>query len=125
MGFMCGGFLRGWLCGGGLFGFFGEFLFDIDGVAGDVFAALAEEEPDEHEDGTTEGEETILNGVGPVGSEENDGIDDAETDGIEVATGEDDFLGEGEIASGEGILGAVVGMAEELAVEDELEDATN
>ena len=50
MGFMCGGFLRGWLCGDGFLGFFGEFLFDIDGVAGDVFTALAEEEPDENKD---------------------------------------------------------------------------
>ena len=50
VGLGSGGFLGSWLCSGGLLGFFGEFLFDVDGVAGDVFAALAEEEPDENED---------------------------------------------------------------------------
>ena len=60
IGFMCckflgvgldsGGFLGSWLCGGGFLGFFSEFLLDVDGVAGDVFAALAEEEPDENKD---------------------------------------------------------------------------
>ena len=52
VGFMCSGLLLDFL--GGFLGFFGEFLLDIDGVAGDVFAALAEEEPDKHEDRTTE-----------------------------------------------------------------------
>lgn len=44
---MCGGLLLDFLSG--FLGFFGEFLFDVDSVAGDVFAALAEEEPDEDE----------------------------------------------------------------------------
>ena len=52
---MCSGLLLGFL--GGLLGFFSEFLFDVDGVAGDVFAALAEEEPDEDENRTAEDEE--------------------------------------------------------------------
>ena len=100
-------------------------MLDIDGVAGDIFTALAEEEPDENEDGATEGEETILNGVGPVGSEENDSIDHAEADSIEIAAGEDDFLREREVALRERIFCAIVGMAEEFAIEDELERGAN
>ena len=133
VGLGSGGFLGSWLCGGGLLldflsgllGFFGEFLFDVDGVAGDVFAALAEEEPDEDENRTAEDEEAVFDRIGPVGSEEDYSINDAEADSIEVATGEDDFLGEREITSGEGIFGAIVGVAEEFTVEDKLENATN
>ena len=123
VGFMCSGFLLDFL--GGFLGFFGEFLLDIDGVAGNVFAALAEEEPDKHEDRTAEDKEAVFDRIGPVGGEEDYSINDAQTNSIEVATGENDFLSQGEIASGEGIFGAIVGVAEELAVEDELEDTAN
>ena len=120
---MCSGLLLDFL--GGLLGFFGELLLDIDGVAGDVFAALAEEEPDKHEDRTTEDKEAVFDRIGPVSGKEDYSINDAKADSIEVATGENDFLGEREITSGEGIFGAIVGVAEELAVEDELEDTAN
>ena len=66
-------------------GGFGELLFDVDGVAGDVFAALAKEEPDEDEDGAAENEEADLDRQGPTGGEENKSIDDAEADGIQVS----------------------------------------
>ena len=39
------------------FGFLSEFLLDFNSVAGDVFAALTEEEPSENANGTTEDEE--------------------------------------------------------------------
>ena len=97
---------------GGFLGGGGEFLFDVDGVAGDVFAALAEEEPDKYEDGAAEDKEAVFDRVRPAGGEENKSIHDAEADGVEVAAGEDDFFREGEIALREGIFGAVVGVAE-------------
>lgn len=102
----------------GRFGFFGEFLLDVDGVAGNIFAALAEEEPDGNEDGAAKGEETVFDRVGPVGSEENNGVNDAETDGIEIAASEDDFLREREVALCKGIFCTVVGVAEEFTVEN-------
>ena len=81
------------------FGGFGKFLFNIDSVTGNVFAALAEEEPDKNKDGTAKGKEAVFDGVGPVGGEENDGVNDAEADGVKIATGEDDFLSKRKIAS--------------------------
>ena len=113
--------LRGGFLGGlGRLGGFGEFLLDIDGVAGDVFAALTKEEPDKDEDGTAKGEETVFDGVRPVGGKENHGIDDAKADGIDVAASEDDFLSEGEIALRQGIIGAIVGVTKDFAVDEEV-----
>ena len=102
----------------GRFSFFGEFLLDVDGVAGNILTALTKEEPDENENGATEGEEAVFDGVGPVGSEENDGVNDTETDGVEIAASEDDFLREREVALREGIFCTVVGVAEEFTVEN-------
>lgn len=74
------------------FGDFGEFLLNIDGVAGNVLAALTKEEPDKNKDRAAKSKEAIFDGVGPVGSEEDNGVNDAEADSIEVATGEDNLL---------------------------------
>ncbi len=90
-----------------------------------MFAALAEEEPDEDENRTAEDEEAVFDRIGPVGGEEDEGIDDAKANGVDVATGEDDFLGKREITGSERILGAIVGVTEEFAIEDELENATD
>lgn len=80
--------------------FFGELLFDINSVAGNVLAALAEEKPDKDKDRAAKGKEAVFDWVGPVGSEEDNGINDAETDGVEITTGEDNFLSKRKIASG-------------------------
>ena len=104
----------------GRFSLFAEFLLNIDGVAGDVFATLTKEEPDKNKDRATEGEEAVFDGVGPVGSEENDGINYAKTDSIEVAAGENQLLCEREIAFRERIFRTIVGMTEKFAVEDKL-----
>ena len=73
--------------------FFGELLFDIDSVARDVLAALTKEEPDKNKDRAAKGKEAVFDGAGPVGGEEDNGVNDAETDGVEIATGEDNLLG--------------------------------
>ena len=73
--------------------FFGELLFDIDSVARDVLAALTEEEPDKNKDRAAKGKEAVFDGVWPVGGEKDDGVNDAETDSIEIATGENNLLG--------------------------------
>ena len=88
-------------------------------------AALAEEEPNENEDRAAEDEETDFDRHGPAGGEENKGIHDAEVDSVEIAAGEDDFLGKREIAVGERTLSTVIWMAEELTVENEFENATD
>ena len=105
--------------------FFSELLFDIDSVAGDVLATLAEEKPDKNKDRAAKGKEAVFDWVGPVGGEEDNGVNDAETDSVEIATGEDDFLGKRKITSSKGILSAVIGMAKEFAVEDKFERTTN
>lgn len=102
-------------------GCFREFLLNIDGVAGNVLAALTEEEPDKNKDRAAKSKEAVFDGVGPVGGEKDNGVNDAEADGIEVATGEDDFLGKRKITSGKGILSTVIGMTKEFAVEDKFE----
>ena len=52
-----GGFLRFLGSGfGGFLGGGGEFFLNIDGIAGDVFAALTEEEPDKDENGAAKDE---------------------------------------------------------------------
>ena len=101
--------------------FFGELLFDIDSVARDVLAALTKEEPDKNKDRTAKGKEAVFDGVWPVGGEKDDGVNDAEADGVEVATGENNLLGKRKTASGKGILGAIVGVTEKFAVEDKFE----
>ena len=102
---------------GGFFGRLGEFLFNIDGVAGDVLATLAKEEPDENKDRTAKGKEAVFDGVRPVSGKENHGVDDAETDGVDIPAGEDDFLSERKVTLRQGIVGAVVWMTEDFAVD--------
>ena len=84
-----------------------------------MFAALAEEEPDKDEDGAAKDEEADFDRKRPAGSKENKGIDDAEANRIKIATGEDDFLSQWEITVSEGILSAVIWVAEQFAIKDE------
>lgn len=67
-------------------GFFGEFLFDFDGITRDVFATLAKEEPRENANRTAEDKEGDFGRQRPVGVEEDDGIGDAETQSVTNAT---------------------------------------
>ena len=55
---------------------FGKFPFNIHCITGNVLAALAEEEPDKDEDGTAEDEEANFNRQRPIGSKEDEGVDD-------------------------------------------------
>lgn len=100
-------------------------MFEFDGVARNVVSALAEEKPDEQENRTAEGEESDLYRGGPRGGEENESVGDAEGDSVKIAAGEDDFFGEREIAVGEGVFSAVVGVAEEFAVDEKFDSATD
>ena len=77
--------------------FLGKFFFNIYCIAGNVFAALAKEEPNEKVDKTAEDKESDLDWGGPTGSRENNDIDEAEAEGIEMATSEEEFFGEEEI----------------------------
>lgn len=47
-----------------------------------MFAALAEEEPDEDKDRTAKDEETVFDGSGPASGKEDKGIDDAKADSV-------------------------------------------
>lgn len=77
---------------------------------------MAEEEPDKDEDRAAEDKQTIFNWVWPVGGKKNKGIGDTKADSVQITAGEDDFFGEREIVFGERILGAVVWMAKEFAI---------
>lgn len=103
----------------------GKLAFESDSVAGNVVAALAEEKPDEEKNRATKGKKSAFNRSGPRGGEENKSVGDAKGDSVEIAPCENDFFGEREIAASEGIFGAVVGMTEEFAVDEELDGATN
>ena len=80
------------------FGGGGEFLFNIYSIARDVLAALAQEEPDENENRATENKQAVLNRIRPAGSEENKRINDAKTDGVEIAASQNDFFGKRKVA---------------------------
>ena len=73
--------------------FFSELLFDIDSVAGNILAALTKEEPDKNKDRAAKGKEAVFDWVGPVSGEEDNGVNDAETNSVEIATGENNLLG--------------------------------
>ena len=47
-----------------------------------MFAALTEEEPDEHEDGAAEDEEADFDRQRPTSSKKDEGVDDAEANSI-------------------------------------------
>ncbi len=80
--------------------FLAEFLFEVDGVTRDVFAALGEEEPGEEIEGAAKEKEDNFYWNWPSGSKEDGSVDEAEGDSVAVAAGEDDFFGEWEIAVG-------------------------
>ena len=51
---------------------------------------MTEEEPDKDKDRAAKDEEADFNWHRPVGGKENKGVDDTETDSVEIAPGEDD-----------------------------------
>lgn len=95
-----------------------KLFLDIHSIAGDVFAALTEKEPNENINGAAEDKEGDFNWQRPTGSKEDEGVDNAEANSVAETANKYYSLGKGEVAMSEGIFGAVVWMAKKFAVED-------
>ena len=102
------------------FSLLSESVFDFYRIARDVFATLAQKEPDKHKDRTSEYKQSILNWRRPVSSKQNEGIDHAEADSVKISARQHDFFSKREITFSKRILGAVVWVTKKLTIENEL-----
>ena len=95
----------------------------MHGIAGDVFAALAEEKPDKHKDGTTKDKKSDFDRHRPASRKENKGIYNTKANRVQISASENDFFSKREITTRERIFGTIVWMTKEFAVKDELQNA--
>ena len=88
-------------------------------------AAGGEEDPEEERTGDTDTHNDVFGKERPLGSVEHPDGNHKHDSEIDVAAGEDDSLGQFKVSMHEGSLGAVVGVAEELTIDDKFKDGGN